>query len=67
MAVTDARSRFWLGNAVPAAIRRRNRMNANHRHGTSLGLPDPVALRPAWKGNLIFLLVVAVVVLAVAS
>ena len=30
-------------------------------------LPDPVALRPTWKGNLIFLLVVAVVVLAVAS
>ena len=27
----------------------------------------PVALRPTWKGNLIFLLVVAVVVLAVAS
>ena len=34
---------------------------------TSSGLPDPVALRPTWKGNLIFLLVVAVVVLAVAS
>src|SRR5262249_14579329 len=29
--------------------------------------PNPVALRPTWKGNLIFLLVVAVVVLAVAS
>ena len=27
----------------------------------------PVALGPTWKGNLIFLLVVAVVVLAVAS
>jgi len=34
---------------------------------TSSALPDPVALRPTWKGNLIFLLVVAVVVLAVAS
>ena len=34
---------------------------------TSSGLPDPVALRPTWKGNLIFLLVVAIVVLAVAS
>ena len=34
---------------------------------TSSALPNPVALRPTWKGNLIFLLVVAVVVLAVAS
>ena len=28
---------------------------------------DPVALRPTWKGNLLMLVVVAVVVLAVAS
>ena len=34
---------------------------------TSSALPNPVALRPTWKGNLIFLLVVAVVVFAVAS
>ena len=34
---------------------------------TNSALPNPVALRPTWKGNLIFLLVVAVVVLAVAS
>ena len=34
---------------------------------TSSALLNPVALRPTWKGNLIFLLVVAVVVLAVAS
>jgi hypothetical protein len=34
---------------------------------TSSALPNPVALRPTWKGNLIFFLVVAVVVLAVAS
>ena len=111
MAITDARSRFWLRNTVPPAIRRRNSMNASHgsvdawtelfdivqgttacsstRLGepshrqsfkrahadkvhrvdamTSSALPDPVALRPTWKGNLIFLLVVAVVVLAVAS
>jgi hypothetical protein len=33
---------------------------------TSSALPNPVALRPTWKGNLIFLLVVAVVVLAIA-
>jgi hypothetical protein len=32
-----------------------------------LGLPDPVALRPTWKGNLFWLLVILVVVLAVAS
>jgi hypothetical protein len=34
---------------------------------TSSALPNPVALRPTWKANLIFLLVVAIVVLAVAS
>ena len=34
---------------------------------TNSALPNPVALRPTWKGNLVFLLVVAVVVLAVAS
>ena len=34
---------------------------------TSSALPNPVALRPTWKGNLISLLIVAVVVLAVAS
>ena len=35
---------------------------------TSSGrVPDPVALRPTWKGNLILLLVVLVVALAVAS
>ena len=34
---------------------------------TNSALPNPVALRPTWKGNLIVLLVVAVVVLAVAS
>ena len=34
---------------------------------TSSALPNPVALRPTWKGNLIFLLVVAIIVLAVAS
>ena len=34
---------------------------------TSSALPNPVALRPTWKGNLLTLLVVAVVVLAVAS
>jgi hypothetical protein len=30
-------------------------------------VPGPVALRPTWKGNLFWLLVILVVVLAVAS
>jgi hypothetical protein len=32
-----------------------------------LDLPDPVALRPTWKGNLFWLIVVAIVFFAVAS
>jgi hypothetical protein len=31
------------------------------------GIPDPVALRPTWKGNLLMLLVALVVLFAVAS
>jgi hypothetical protein len=30
-------------------------------------LSDPVALRPTWKGNVFWLLVILIVVLAVAS
>jgi hypothetical protein len=31
------------------------------------GVDDPVALRPTWKTNLLWLFVVAVIVIAVAS
>ena len=44
--------------------RQAHRLNAMTSSGR---VPDPVALRPTWKGNLILLLVVLVVVLAVAS
>ena len=74
LAVLDPHSR-WLGNVdhyCRAAAWSRAIYPTSTKHMeldamTSSGFPDPVALRPTWKGNLIVLLVVAVVVLAVAS
>ena len=61
MAVTDVLALFW--QSTP----RRGPEEMAMKKNLNLGDFDPVALRPAWKGNLFWLFVAVIVLFAVAS